>query len=103
MKWSTKDWQIHWNPWKREVRQIKVFEEIMDKKFLTLRKTINLQVQAAQPEEPGGLQSTGSQRVGHEGGTNALRVRNLGRALLGGPGSGHLQGCSHDVDQHCGV
>ena len=63
---AKKNWQIHWNPWKREVRQIKVFEEIMDKKFLNLRKTINLQVQEAQLEEPGGPQSMGSQRAGHE-------------------------------------
>ena len=48
------------------MRQIKVFEEIMDKKFLNLRKTINLHVQEAQPEEPGGPQSMGSQRAGHE-------------------------------------
>ena len=41
-------------------------------------------------EEPGGLQSMGSLRVGRESGSNTLRVRNPGRALLGGSGSRHL-------------
>ena len=41
-------------------------------------------------EEPGRLQSLGSLRVGRESGTKTLRVRNPGRALLGGSGSGHL-------------
>ena len=40
-------------------------------------------------EEPGRLQSLGSLRVGRESGTKTLRVRNPGRALLGGSGSGH--------------
>lgn len=38
----------HWNPWRKKGRQKQIFEEIMDKKFLNLRKTISLPVQEAQ-------------------------------------------------------